>query len=57
MGIYPALGILIFIIGGLAYIYLSIYFNTKAYIKKVKKYKKIQLYKLNLRNRKRNRGS
>jgi hypothetical protein len=57
MGIYPAFGILIGIIGGLAYIYLSIYFNTKAYFRKVKKYKKIQLYKLNLRNRKRNRGS
>ena len=57
MGIYPALGILIFIIGGLAYIYLSIYFNTKAYTIKVKKYKKIQLLKFRIRNRKRNRGS
>jgi hypothetical protein len=57
MGIYPAFGILIGIIGGLAYIYLSIYFNTKAYFRKVKKYKKIQLYKINLRNRKKNRGS
>ena len=57
MGIYPALGLLIFIIGGLAYIYLSIYFNTKAYTKKVKKYKKIQLLKFRIRNRKRNRGS
>jgi len=57
MGIYPAFGILIGIIGGLIYIYLSIYFNTKAYTKKIKKYKKIQLFKLSLRNRKRNRGS
>lgn len=57
MGIYPALGLLIFIIGGLIYIYLSIYFNTKAYTKKVKKYKKIQLLKFRIRNRKRNRGS
>ena len=57
MGIYPAFGILIGIIGGLAYIYLSIYFNTKAYTKKVKKYKKIQLLKFRIRNRKRNRGS
>ena len=57
MGIYPALGLLIFIIGGLIYIYLSIYYNTKAYTKKIKKYKKIQLFKLSLRNRKRNRGS
>jgi len=52
MGIYPALGLLIFIIGGLAYIYLSIYFNTKAYTKKVKKYKKLQLLKLKLKKRK-----
>jgi len=57
MGIYPALGLLIFIIGGLIYIYLSIYFNTKAYTKKIKKYKKIQLLKFRIRNRKRNRGS
>ena len=57
MGNYLAFGLLIGIIGGLAYIYLSIYFNTKAYTKKIKKYKKIQLFKLSLRNRKRNRGS
>ena len=57
MGIYPALVLLIFIIGGLAYIYLSIYFNTKAYTKKVKKYKKIQLFKLSLKNRRNRRGS
>ena len=57
MGIYPALGLLIFIIGGLAYIYLSIYFNTKAYTKKIKKYKKIQLFKFSLKNRRNKRGS
>jgi hypothetical protein len=57
MGIYPAFGILIGIIGGLAYIYLSIYFNTKAYTKKIKKYKKIQLFKLSLKNRRKRRGS
>ena len=54
---FIASGIFIGIIGGLIYIYLSIYFNTKAYTKKVKKYKKIQLLKFRIRNRKRNRGS
>jgi hypothetical protein len=57
MGIYPAFGLLIFILGGLAYIYLSIYFNTKEYTKKIKKYKKIQLFKLSLENRRKRRGS
>ena len=57
MGNYLAFGLLIGIIGGLAYIYLSIYFNTKAYTKKVKKYKKIQLFKLSLKNRRSRRGS
>jgi hypothetical protein len=57
MGNFLAFGILIFIIGGLAYIYLSIYFNTKEYTKKIKKYKKIQLFKLSLENRKKRRGS
>ena len=45
------------IIGGLAHLYLSIYFNRIAYTKKVKKYKQIQLLKFRIRNRKRNRGS
>ena len=57
MGNFLAFGILIGIIGGLAYIYLSIYFNTKAYTKKIKKYKKIQLFKLSLKNRRKRRGS
>ena len=57
MGNYLAFGLLIGIIGGLAYIYLSIYFNTKAYTKKIKKYKKIQLFKLSLKNRRNRRGS
>lgn len=57
MGKYLAFIMLGLIIGGLAHIYLSIYFNTKAYVKKVKKYKKIQLLKFRIRNRKRNRGS
>ncbi len=45
------------IIGGLAHLYLSIYFNKKAYTKKVKKYKQIQLLKFRIRNRKKRRGS
>ena len=57
MGNYLAFGLLIGIIGGLAYIYFSIYFNTKAYTKKIKKYKKIQLFKLSLKNRRSRRGS
>ncbi len=57
MGNYIATGIVLGILGGLIYIYFSIQFNTKAYIKKVKKYKKIQLYKLKLKNRRRHRGS
>jgi len=54
---YLAFGLLISILGGLAYIYLSIYFNTKAYTKKIKKYKKIQLFKFSLKNRRNKRGS
>ena len=54
---YIATILLSFIIGGLIYIYLSIYFNRIAYTKKVKKYRKIQLLKFRIRNRKRNRGS
>jgi len=45
------------IIGGLAHLYLSIYFNRIAYTKKVKKYKQIQLLKFRIRNRKKRRGS
>jgi len=52
MGNFIASGIFIGIIGGLAYIYLSIYFNTKEYTKKIKKYKKIQLLKLKLKRKK-----
>ena len=55
MGNYLAFGLLIGIIGGLAYIYLSIYFNAKAYTKKIKKYKKLRLFKLNIKRNRRNR--
>lgn len=54
---YIATILLSFIIGGLIYIYLSIYFNRIAYTKKVKKYKQIQLLKFRIRNRKKKRGS
>ena len=54
---YIATILLSFIIGGLIYIYLSIYFNRIAYTKKVKKYKQIQLLKFRIRNRKKRRGS
>jgi hypothetical protein len=57
MGNFIASGLFLGIIGGLAYIYLSIYFNTKEYTKKIKKYKKIQLFKLSLENRRKRRGS
>jgi hypothetical protein len=54
---FIASGILIGILGALAWIYLSIHLDTKAYIKKVKKYEKISLYSLVLRNRRKKRGS
>jgi hypothetical protein len=54
---YIALVLLCFIIGGLLHIYISIYLNKKAYVKKVKKYKKIQLIKFKLKNRNKRLGS
>jgi hypothetical protein len=57
MGNFIASGLFLGILGGLAYIYLSIRFDSEAYVRKVKKYKKIQLFKLSLKNRRKRRGS
>lgn len=57
MEIYLAFSFLGLIVGGLLYIYLSIYFNKKDYVKKVKKYRKIQLLKFEIKNRKKRRDS
>jgi hypothetical protein len=50
---YIALVLLCFIIGGLLHIYISIYLNKKAYVKKVKKYKELKFLKFKLRNKRR----
>jgi hypothetical protein len=50
---YIALVLLCFIIGGLLHIYIFIYLNKKAYVKKIKKYKELKLLKFKLRNKRR----
>ncbi len=58
MGNYIAVSTLVGILGALVWIYFSIYFDTRSYVKKVRKYKKLQLFKLKLkRNRRKRLGS
>ena len=47
---FIASGILIGILGALAWMYLSVYFSAKKFNKKVEKYEQIKLYNLILRN-------
>jgi hypothetical protein len=53
---FIASGILIGIVGALAWMYLSVYFDAKKFNKKVDKYEQIKLYSLILRNRRKRKN-